>query len=76
MVLAKTLMASSSNHMSILSEKDIPGASLDGRKPENLKVAELNFWLACSEGEKGGSSCQVCNTSAFYTLLALYYVFM
>jgi hypothetical protein len=31
--------------------------SLDGRKPENLKVAELKFWLACRgapvKGEKG-----------------------
>lgn len=30
-----------------LSENDIPGASLLGRKPEELKNDELKFWLKC-----------------------------
>ena len=37
-------MASSST---FLTENDIPGASLLGRKPEKLKISELNFWLKC-----------------------------
>lgn len=30
-----------------LEEKDIPGASLYGRDPGDLKVPELKHWLAC-----------------------------
>ena len=35
-----------------LNENDIPGASLLGRKPEELKVEELKFWLKC-RGDSG-----------------------
>ena len=31
----------------ILSEDDIPGASLAGRNPSSLKNEELRFWLRC-----------------------------
>ena len=27
-------------------KEDIPGASLNGRKPEQLKVPDLKYWLA------------------------------
>ena len=30
-----------------LKEEDVPGASLNGRKPEQLKVPKLKLWLAC-----------------------------
>ena len=30
-----------------LIEADIPGSSLGGRDPSNLKVDELKFWLKC-----------------------------
>ena len=30
-----------------LREDDIPGAALNGRKPEQLKIPELKLWLAC-----------------------------
>ena len=30
-----------------LTEADIPGASLEGRTPESLKIGELKFWLCC-----------------------------
>ena len=30
-----------------ITEDEVPGASLNGRKPENLKVPELKCWLAC-----------------------------
>ena len=30
-----------------LTENDIPGASLLGRKPEELKNTELRLWLKC-----------------------------
>ena len=35
-----------------LMENDIPGASLLGRKPEELKNSELKFWLKC-RGDTG-----------------------
>ena len=45
-------MASSSsavNDSVILTEDDIPGASLAGRNPSSLKNEELQFWLRCRE---------------------------
>ena len=35
-----------------LTESDIPGSSLLGRKPEELKNKELRFWLKC-RGDPG-----------------------
>ncbi len=32
------------------SAKDIPGASLNGREPSDLNVAELKRWLECRQG--------------------------
>ena len=40
----------------ILTENDIPGASLEGRKPAELKKADLSFWLQCR-----GDSCKGLN---------------
>ena len=37
---------------SSLSKEDIPGASLLGRKPSELKNEELKFWLRC-RGDPG-----------------------
>lgn len=31
----------------VLTEEDIPGASLSGRQPCFLKNEELRFWLQC-----------------------------
>lgn len=38
--------------MLILTENDIPSASLLGRKPEELKISELKLWLKCC-GDSG-----------------------
>ena len=47
------MMASSSSSNAItLTENDIPGASLLGRKPEELLNSELKFWLKC-RGDTG-----------------------
>ena len=47
------MMASSSSSNAItLTENDIPGASLLGRKPEELSNSELKFWLKC-RGDTG-----------------------
>ena len=38
----------------LLTENDIPGASLHGRKPAEMKKADLLFWLRCrSDSCKG-----------------------
>ena len=55
-------MASSSsavNDSVILTENDIPGASLAGRNPSSLKNEELRFWLRCR-----GDSLKGLNTNA------------
>ena len=31
----------------VLTEGDIPGASLDGKKPKQLNITQLKRWLAC-----------------------------
>lgn len=45
-------MESNSTTSVLLSEEDIVGASLLGRKPEQLKNTELFFWLKC-RGDDG-----------------------
>ena len=37
-----------------LLENDIPGASLCGRKPSELKNEELKFWLKCRDDPAKG----------------------
>ena len=43
---------SSDVHVVALSEDDIPGSSLSGCKPEELKDQELLFWPKC-RGDNG-----------------------
>jgi len=42
-----------------LTEEDIPGASLTGRLPLQLKIEELKFWLVCR-----GDCCKGLKTKA------------
>ncbi len=42
-----------------LTEEDIPGASLAGKIPSELKIDELRFWLKCR-----GDSCKGLKTKA------------
>ena len=44
---------------SFLTEEDIPGSSLNGRDPSQLKNPELKFWLKCR-----GDSCKGLSTKA------------
>ena len=44
--------ATTSTNVAVLTEDDIPGASLPGRKPSELKNDELKFWLRC-RGDPG-----------------------
>ena len=45
--MASSSRASDENARVILTEDDIPGASLAGRNPSSLKNEELKFWLRC-----------------------------
>ena len=45
--------------MAILREKEIPGASLDGRDPSELKVPELKRWLACLGAPQKGKKADL-----------------
>ena len=50
--MASTSDNSSDSNAIPLTENDISGASLLGRKPEELKNSELKFWLKC-RGDTG-----------------------
>ena len=45
--------------MAILREKEIPGASLDGGDPSELKVPELKRWLACRGAPQKGKKADL-----------------
>jgi len=45
-------MPTTSTNVAVLTEDDVPGASLSGRKPSELKNEELKFWLRC-RGDPG-----------------------
>ena len=51
-IMNMAALSSTSTSVSVLSEEDIPGASLAGRKPSELKNEELKFWLRC-RGDPG-----------------------
>ena len=39
--------------------EDLPGASLNGRRPENLEVEELKQWLTCRGASVKGGKCDL-----------------
>ena len=41
------MVESAGESSGFLAEDDVPGASLQGRNPELLKVPELKRWLQC-----------------------------
>ena len=51
-IIIMAAIPSTSTNVSVLTEDDIPGASLAGRKPSELKNEELKFWLRC-RGDPG-----------------------
>ena len=40
----------------LLTESDIPGASLDGKDPTELNVSQLKRWLACRRAPVNGKN--------------------
>jgi len=43
----------------LLSENDIPGASLDGKQPSKLNLTQLKRWLACRGEPLNGKKPQL-----------------
>ena len=43
----------------ILTEDDVPGASLAGRSPSDLLLKELRRWLACRGASRGGRHAEL-----------------
>lgn len=43
----RKLAALSMESAELITEKEVPGASLNSRRPEQLKVPELKLWLNC-----------------------------
>ena len=52
--------SSSADSNTILTENDIPGASLNGRNPSSLKNEELKFWLRCRGDSLKGLKTKAC----------------
>jgi len=50
--LFKNMASNSTVYLTLLTENDIPGASLNGRNASELKNDELRFWLRC-QGDSG-----------------------
>jgi len=42
-----------------LDELDVPGASLNGRKPSSLKIPELKRWLQCRRAPTKGKKADL-----------------
>ena len=42
-----------------LNESNIPGASLGGRDPSSLKIAELKQWLLCRNASTKGKKADL-----------------
>ena len=45
--MASSSITSAFSSEALLTEDDIPGASLAGKNPSSLKNEELKFWLRC-----------------------------
>ena len=43
----------------ILSENDVPGTSLNGRKPEELTIPQLKHWLQCRKASVKGKKADL-----------------
>ena len=48
------MATASTTRIAVLTEEDIPGASLHGRKPSELKNDDLRFWLRCRGDQAKG----------------------
>ena len=66
--------ACSSGAQRVLTENDIPGASLNGKNPKDLKIPQLKRWLQCRNASVKGKKAELV---ARYVsiLLSVHFVF-
>ena len=50
----------------MLTESDIPGVSLNGKTPQDLKVHQLKRWLACRGASLKGKKPDLVEMLIFY----------
>jgi len=43
----------------VLTEDDIPGASLNGKQPKQLNLTQIKRWLACRRAPTSGKRPQL-----------------
>ena len=58
----------------VLTESDIPGASLNGKKPNELNVVQLRRWLSCRGAPIGGKKPQLIERLAYLSTHYQYFV--
>jgi len=51
-----------------LSESEVPGALLNERKPEELKIPELKLWLTCRQVPKNGMKANFIEKSVLFAV--------
>jgi len=55
-----------SDKIVMLNESDVPGASLNGKKPSQLTVSQLKRWLACCGAPVNGRKPELIQRLASY----------
>ena len=58
----------------VLTKRDIPGASLNGKKPNELNVVQLKRWLSCRGAPTGGKKPQLIERLAYLSTHYQYFV--
>lgn len=53
----------------VLTESNIPGASLNGKKPKELNVIQLKRWLSCRGAPTSGKKPQLIERLAAYLIV-------
>jgi len=55
----------------LLNEEDIPGASLNGKRPRELNVHQLKRWLSCRGAPVSGKKPELIERLAFINIYDL-----
>lgn len=57
----------------LLTENDIPGASLDGKDPTVLNVTQLKRWLVCRGAPVNGKKPELIKRLVYYNIIIMYF---
>lgn len=55
----------------LLTENDIPGASLDGKDPTVLNVTQLKRWLVCRGAPVNGKKPELIKRLVYYNIIIM-----